>query len=78
MLYNGQPVDRRLYVIVDGGRCKIPLPEQIFQKDFRSPEVRRYIAFEDYRLLALVNDLSNGFEYERYLDQTGLDVAREP
>jgi len=78
LLYNGQPVDRRLYVVVDGGRCKIPLPEQIFRGDLTSHEVRRFIPYPDYKLLALVNELSSGFDYEDYLDRSGLDVSRDP
>ena len=37
LLNNGQAVDRRLYVVVDGGRCKLPLPEQIFAGGFDWP-----------------------------------------
>jgi hypothetical protein len=77
LLHGGEPVDRRLYVVVDGGRCKIPLPGQIFARDLQSREVRRFISNEEYRLLKLVNELDNGYDYEGYLDRTGLDVNRD-
>jgi hypothetical protein len=78
LLYHGQPVDRRMYVGVDGDRCKIPLPEQTFADDPMGREVRRWIPYEPYRLFAIVNALESSRDYERYLDQTGLDVSREP
>lgn len=78
LLYHGQPVDRRFYVVVDGGRCKIPLPEQIFRGDVSAHEVRRWISYDDYRLFAIVNGIDSGYDYESYLDRSGLDVSREP
>jgi hypothetical protein len=77
LLLNGQPVDRRLYVVVDGGRCKIPLPGQIFHGDLRAHEVRRWISNGDYRLFKLINEIDNGVDYEGYLDRSGLDVGRD-
>jgi hypothetical protein len=76
VLYNGQPVDRRLYVVVDGGRCKLPLPEQIFAKGIDWPrEKRLWVPEVDAKLLRLVNEIDNGREYDRYLNQAGFDVA---
>jgi hypothetical protein len=76
LLYHGQLVDRRLYVVVDGGRCKLPLPEQIFAPGFEWPREKRFwLPEEDYRLLRLVNEIGGGQDYDRYLQQAGFDVA---
>jgi hypothetical protein len=63
LLYNGQPVDRRLYVGVDGGRCKISLPGQTFRGDMSAHEVRRWISYGDYRRFAIVPALEGDYDY---------------
>jgi hypothetical protein len=79
LLYHGQPVDRRLYVLVDGARCKLPLPEQIFAAGFGvgPREKRLWVTRRDYELVRLVNELDSGVDYDRYLRQAGFDVPDE-
>jgi hypothetical protein len=78
LLYHGQPVHRYLYIVVDGGRCKIPLPEQTFSGDLNPHEVRRWIGYDAYRLFSVLNALDSSHDYEAYLDRSGLDVNRTP
>lgn len=76
LLYNGQLVDRRMYVVVDGGRCKLPLPEQIFAEGFGvgPREKRLWVRREDALIMGLINALDSGYDYARYLSQAGFDV----
>lgn len=77
VLYHGQPVDRRLYVVVDGGRCSLPLPEQMFADNGLDwpREKRLWVPEVDVKLFRLVNELSSGWDFDRYLNQAGFDVA---
>ena len=69
--YQGALVERGLYVWVDGGRCKLPIP----QRDLA--EARRpglWITRWQHDFFALLNALEGATDFDVYLRDAGFEV----
>jgi hypothetical protein len=69
--YNGALVERGLYVSVDGGRCKLPIP----QRDL--DETRHgglWITRWQHDFFALLNALEGVTDFDLYLRDAGFEV----
>lgn len=73
--YNNQLVYRDIYVSVDGGRCRIPLPDMKFNSSTHQVE-KLTIPREKYKFFKLLNGLGN--DYESYFHRTKIEVVDEP
>lgn len=70
--YANQLVFRDIYVSVDGGRCRLPLPDinlNCFESDVQSLSV----SDEKYRFFRILNGTSH--EYDNYLARAGITVV---
>jgi hypothetical protein len=64
VFYNGALVYRTLYVLVDGGRCSLPLPDQ---RQEPGGVAEAYAQF-----VHLLDRLTGGGEFARYFEGAGL------
>jgi hypothetical protein len=70
-LYNGALVERGLYVSVDGGRCKLPIP----QRDLTDPASDGlWITRWQHDFFALLNRLEAVADFDLYLRDAGFEV----
>ncbi len=67
--YNGALVERGLYVSVDGGRCKLPIP----QRDLAA-EPGLWITRWQHDFFALLNALEGVNDFDLYLRDAGFEV----
>lgn len=73
--YCNQLVYRDIYVVVDGGRCRIPLPEMKFNEKTHEVELLS-VPREKYEFYRLLN--GTGYDYDSYFERTGIVVVDEP
>lgn len=75
--YSGALIYRDIYVSVDGGRCRLPLPRQHISD--KTHEVERLTVpqakADFYRLL---NGLESTFDYDSYLSRSGIETTDAP
>lgn len=72
--YCNQLVFRDIYVSVDGGRARIPLPDMEF--NHKEQKVARYtVPRKKYSFFSLLN---GGDDYNRYFDRTGIAIVDQP
>lgn len=70
--YANQLVYRDIYVSVDGGRCRLPLPD--IKLDVSKKEVKALTVPEDkYHFFRLLNVDSD--DYDSYLSRAGIEIA---
>lgn len=72
--YANQLVYRDIYVAVDGGRCKIPLPEMRFDESTHKVEAL-VVPREKYNFFRLLN--GTDYNYENYFKRTGIMIVDE-
>lgn len=66
IFYNNTLVERLLYVVVDGGRAKLPIPESVDNLE---------VGAQESSLIRLVDSLESGADnYERYFRQAGFSL----
>jgi hypothetical protein len=71
-----QLVFRDIYVVVDGGRCRIPLPKIHVNNETYKIE-RLTVSRQKYEFFKLLNGEGNT-EYDRYFRRTGIEIVDEP
>ena len=73
--YCNQLVYRDIYVSIDGGRSRIPLPDIKLNDSLE--EIEKFTVprekFEFYKMLN-----GTGFDYEQYFKRTGIEIIEEP
>lgn len=76
--YNGVVVFRDILVSVDGGKCNLPLPDQVF--DSAKHEVVGYeVPSEKYDFFKILDQLEGRYSnYDRYFDRTGFVIVNKP
>jgi hypothetical protein len=74
--YNGQLIFRDISVIVDGGRCGIPLPKIIINNVTK--KIDRYVVPEEkYIFFGLLNRIESLVDYEDYFKRTGIVITKD-
>jgi hypothetical protein len=73
--YCNQLVYRDIYVSVDGGRCRIPLPDMKFNSSTHKVELLT-VPIEKYEFFKLLN--GTGSDYESYFQRTNIKAVNEP
>lgn len=74
--YNGQLIFRDIYVTVDGGRCNIPLPKLILNKNTHKID-RLVVPIVKYQFFQLLNNIESNVDYHDYFNRTGIEVIDE-
>jgi hypothetical protein len=69
--YNGALVERGLYVAVDGGRCKLPIPQRDLAGT-RRPGL--WVTRWQHDFFALLNALEGVTDFDLYLRDAGFEV----
>lgn len=74
IFYRGSLVFRETYLVVDGGRCRIPIPSY--------GENNNLVVSDDYyNFIKLLEKLSSGStsdkNFDYYFDQTGIKITNE-
>ena len=69
--YSGVLVFRDIYVSVDGGRCALPLPKRIFNKEKGTVE-KHVISKQRYEFFRLLNN--NNSEYDYYIKSANFEI----
>ncbi len=72
--YYGQLVYRDIYVTVDGGRCQLPLPQMVFNRDTNDIE-KLTVAKDKYHFFRLLNSLITTYDYDSYFERAGLEIV---
>jgi hypothetical protein len=71
--YAGTLVFRDIFVAVDGGRCRLPLPRQHINQ--RTQKVERLTVPEPKSIFyLLLNEISGAHDYYHYLNQSGIEI----
>ncbi len=73
--YCNQLVYRDIYVSVDGGRCRIPLPDVKLNSSTYQLE-KFTVPLEKYQFFKLLN--GSGSDYESYFQRTDIETVNEP
>lgn len=73
--YSNQLVYRDIYVAVDGGRCRIPLPEMKINSETHKIEAL-VVQREKYNFFRILN--GSGYDYDSYMQRAGIEVIDEP
>lgn len=69
--YNGNLVERMLYVTVDGGRANVPIPH----RDFDGDDVKAYwITRWEHDFFKTLNALESTYDFDDYLRRVGFEV----
>jgi len=74
IFYNGALVFRDIYVEVDGGRARLPLPT-IKWDDKQKKITELTVPLRRYRLIGLVDSLDHVSQYDSYFQQAGFKVV---
>jgi hypothetical protein len=75
--YNGNLVFRDIYVSVDAGRCRLPLPEREF--DSKTNKVLKYTVSRDrYEFFKMFDGLEQISDFDRYFKQAGFVIVDFP
>ena len=72
--YNNQLVYRDISVIVDGGRCYLPLPQLDYDSDYKVKSIK--VERERYDFFSLLNGHANSM-YDRYVKSSGFLITEE-
>jgi hypothetical protein len=71
LFYNNSLVFRETYLVVDGGRCKLPIPSYGVDQEL-------VVAQEYYNFIKLIQRLSSGASsdqnFESYFNRTGIKI----
>lgn len=75
VLYRGSLVDRLALVAVDGGRYKIPMPEQEFEEieNLKRKLIGYWIGPWENAMGRLITHLDAGYNYEDGLERAGIE-----
>jgi hypothetical protein len=76
--YNGVVVYQQSYVLVDGGRCELPLPKKHFKEQdiLERPEIDHYsVTTWEVGFMRLLNELAGNELFDDYLRRTGFQVV---
>lgn len=73
--YMNQLVFRDIYVTVDGGRCRLPLPEinYSFSNDFNPDKKRLTVPQGKYQFFGILNYAE--YDYDEYLRRAGIEIV---
>ena len=69
--YNNALIYRETVVSVDGGRCILPLPKQVFDEASPSKVVAYKTNAKLSKILKLINSLQTTYDYDSYLNRSG-------
>ena len=72
--YNKALIYRETVVSVDGGRCILPLPKQVFDKADETKVIEYRINSIINNILRLVNSLQTTYDYDSYISRSGIIV----
>ncbi len=75
LFYNNTLVFRDLYLIVDGGRCKLPIPN--YDKNQKLVVPRGYYSFIRF-LERLSSGSTNDDIFDFYFKRTGIEIIESP
>lgn len=75
--YNGALVYRETVVSVDGGRCVLPLPKQIPDKNDQSKIIEYRTSTTLNNILRLINSLYSRYEYDEYIQRSGIKISSD-
>jgi hypothetical protein len=75
--YNRSLIFRDIYVSVDGHRCKLPLPDRVFDKS--TNQVIRYTVPNDkFRFFEMLDKFEQVSEFSRYFEEAGFETINSP
>ena len=77
LFYQGALVYRDVYVNVDGGRAKLPLPRRIFDKQTKKVTAL-HIPEAKYQFFKLLDEIEHLSDFDRYFEQAGFQIVQEP
>jgi hypothetical protein len=78
VFYNNALVFRDVYVSVDGGRSKLPLPRRIFDKTDKKKVVALEVQEDHYHFIRLVDSFEGGtHDFDDYFKRAGFKVVKE-
>ncbi len=72
--YNNALIYRENVVSVDGGRCILPLPKQVFDKKDETKIIEFRVNSKINRILKLINSLQTTYDYDSYITKTKIVV----
>jgi hypothetical protein len=77
IFYNNALIFRDVYVTVDGGRAKLPLPDRKWDKN-EEKIVALNVPRRRYQLIKLVDSLEYVSRFDDYFQRAGFTVVEEP
>jgi hypothetical protein len=77
LFYHGVLVYRDVFVNVDGGRAKLPLPRRIFDKQTKEV-IALQVPERKYQLFKLLDEIEHLSDFDRYFQQAGFKIVDEP
>lgn len=73
--YNNQLIYREVAVIVDGGRCYLPLPQLEYDSNYQITSIK--VEREKYEIFSLLNGSARSL-YDRYIQSSDFLLIDEP
>lgn len=75
--YSGVLVFRDLFVSVDGGRCRLPLPDREFEP--KTHKIKRYtVPREKHAFFRMLDDFEQISHFDEYFDRAGFQIVDVP